>query len=422
VGLAVGAALATTRARADELVLLADPDFTMEAGIRTFDSGRRTLMQYERVFPGLFQPAGSTLGLARFAFRVAKLGLVDLPLSSLTTVFLHEVFGHGARAREFGASVRYQFHLPFPYSVLDDGQEFLGLAIPSNRGTGRDDNISFIAAGIEANHLAAHLALRRSLLQGARLHAADAIFYLQKLNYTSSFMSKRGTLPRGPSSDDVEAYTAQLADGANLTGLADRRALSLQLRTAYLWNLLDPHIYLSLYAIARSLGTGERGVKLPTVRVAGAEAWASLRFNLSPWGPEHYVGAITRLPSGLLVETSVRAASPGLYTSVGASVHVEQFAIQVGPRRVRAGIDVDIFSQPQYVRGVQNVLERPQVGGLAVSTTVRAPLFGGLFLMGKLGAKTPGYVQALPMREGLYGFVGVGFEGLPDLVDTLPGP
>ncbi len=400
----------------DEIVLLGDPKLAAEGGVRTVDSLRRALQGYERAFPQLFQPHGSVWLRGAFGVaRLAKLLLLDVPLVSLEGTFLHEVYGHGARGREGGRTLDYQFRLPFPYSLLAKDGEFAAFTQPDRGGASRDEDILFTLGGVEANLFTAQLVLRRAMVTG-RMHTSDALLYFGKLNYMDSFLASSLERPAASASNDVSTYVTLLQDRANRPRPQDRQQIARNLRAAYLWNLADPFLLFSAYAAVRHVVTGERSQPLPTLRAFGVHFWPSLRFNLSPWGAEHYLGVDVRSPKGVLAEPYVRVGSSGLYRYVGAGFHLE--GIETG--RLRLGADVDVWSQPQYVQNARNVYQREQVGGLAVAAAVTARVYGPLSLAGKLGVKTDGYVQAQPMAAGVFGFVGVAIGGLPSLTAPLP--
>lgn len=417
-GVALGLVAAPASAQVaanDEIVVLGDPKLAAEGGVRTVASFRRALQGYERAFPQLFQPQ-PTVWL-RGAFGVARLGkllLLDVPLVSLEGTFLHEVYGHGARGREGGRTLDYQFRLPFPYSLLAKDSDFSAFTQPDRGGASRDEDILFTLGGIETNLFAAELVLRRAMVSG-RMHTSDALLYFSKLNYLDSFLSSSLERPAASSSNDVVSYVSLLQDRANRPRSAQRQQIARNLRTAYLWNLADPFLVFAAYAALRHVATGERSQALPSLHAFGAQFWPALRFNLSPWGAEHYLGVDVRTRAGVLAEPYLRVGSSGLYRYVGAGFHVE--GIEAG--RLRLGGDVDAWSQPQYVQNARNVYLREQVGGLAVAATLSVRIHGPLSVAGKLGAKTDGYLQAQPMGQGLFGFVGVAIGGLPSLTAPI---
>lgn len=399
----------------DEIVLLGDPKLAAEGGVRTTDSLRRALQSYERAFPQLFRPQPTVWLRGAFGVaRLAKLLLLDVPLISLEGTFLHEVYGHGARGREGGRTLDYQFRLPFPYSLLAKDGDFAAFTQPDRGGASRDEDILFTMGGIETNIFTAELVLRRAMVSG-RMHTSDALLYFSKLNYMESFLASSLGRPAASSSNDVTSYVTLLQDRSNRPRPQDRQQIAQNLRTAYLWNLADPFLVFAAYAAIRHVATGERSQPLPSLRAFGAQFWPALRFNLSPWGAEHYLGVDVRTRKGVLAEPYLRVGSSGLYRYVGAGFHLE--GIEAG--RLRLGADIDAWSQPQYVQNARNVYRREQVGGLAVAATVSARVYGPISLAGKLGAKTDGYLQAQPMGEGLFGFVGVAIGGLPSLTAPI---
>ena len=156
------------------ILLLSDPSSAQESYSivinRTFSTftGAENLLAAHRLaytFENkLLQPtwfdennvAGKTLGIS---YRLGKTILLDNIFDSFVGLLQHEVYGHGARAREYELSdIKYSLSLTFPYGL---GTGMTSYQYPIDKPFSPDQELSFTIAGVEANTLLSkRLALR----------------------------------------------------------------------------------------------------------------------------------------------------------------------------------------------------------------------------------------------------------------------
>jgi hypothetical protein len=421
-GLALGSAAAGTDAHAQAqvaprpappvqapLVFVVDPKFGMEAGIRTFDSLARVLFRYdEPLAPFLAFDQHRTPGkIAAVALRIGQLVLLDEPLAELTSTSIHEVFGHGSRAREFGRASKFDFSLPGVYcAVLDSGDCSSHAAATADAGDNRDRDLLRVAGGLEANLLTAYWIDLRAVQARGWVHEGDLLVYAaSKLAYFPTFLSSK--LDRagavGLPSNDVDQYVTLLQDRFNLPLAEDRHRISSRLRTAYLWNFADPMLWYSAYGVFyRGVGLGERWTKAPLPTIGKTTFYAAPRFGLSPFGAEHYVDVFLGRGTSA-VALYGRVGSSGLASYTGAGIRA--IGVRVHDRLALGG-ELDVWSQPETLLEQRAVYERPQIRGFNAALSGDLRLIGSLGITGKLAYKTRGFLTGQPVDDGVYGYVG----------------
>lgn len=415
--LGICAPVATARAEdaptRPPLDVVVAPEFPMETGIISIMSLGRLAFRYEELLP---------LGAARpsrdqaphwVLDRVAWLGktiLVDIPLAGLQALTIHEAFGHGARARELGFDVGYSFKLPFPYDALlspkDEGHAGLTNYIG---GAPRADDPQqlFASGGIEAN-VATARALSRQIVaeDGVAHHGELALYVMSKLSYSGELTapSFRAAGPPTPSSNDAKAYLSNLQERFGRVRSDDRATIGKRLAAAYLWNLADPMLLWAAWAeIHDVILSSQRFATAPLPRAFGATFLPLPRVWLAPYGMENEL-SVTVKKGEWVVDVHGRVGTTGLAPSWGGGASIEDHHVD---RRVRVGAQVDVWRQPALDLERHAYFDRPSQLGGALSATLRLRVLSGAGLLGKLGAKTDGYLPTQPADAGPYGWVGL---------------
>lgn len=391
-----------------EYVLALDPRFGMEGGVRTFTSAYSALMLYDELLAARLPFREDKWWRRALAStgRAGKLFFVDFTLAAMTTILIHEIFGHGARGREAGVNPTYLFTVPPPWRWFVDpgGPAYAGAtfdaAVPD-----LERNRVMVLGGIEANFYTAHWLTASVFERKATLRYSDALLYLgAKSAYLSSFLRPNGTNDTLVN-DDVDAYLRDLALRFNLD--EDPRRLRRMLFFSYIGNALDPMLWFSAYAVCVRYGAlGERATTLPTIPAGRLRLFPTTRYNLTPFGPEHYLD-LYGFAADFAGEAYVRFGSSGLafYGGLGARLFryepVEWLSL---------GAEVDVWVQPQTVFGVRNLYERPLTAGINYGVSAQLYLYGPVFLLGRVAYKTQGYVMGQPLGEGAHGYFGVGIR------------
>jgi hypothetical protein len=407
------------------LVFVYDPKLGMEAGIRSADSLGRILFRYDEAIPRFIDWNEKTvLGAAgAIVGRTLQYALVDDALASIETVIIHEVFGHGARARAFGQEVKFDFPLPGYYCVvLPSGDNCTAHTQVTTSTGARDHDLAVDMGGVEANLLTGYWIDMRIMQSGGWVHQGDLLVYFaSKTTYMHSFLSTKLDIAGGleTPSDDIDRYVTLLQDRFNLPRPEDRHRISSRLRTAYLWNLADPMLLYSFYGVTyRGIGRGERITRVPFPTIGDTMFYAAPRFNLTPFGAEHYVdvflgrrsrsaergGSGEREGEASVLSVYGRAGSSGLASYTGAGARVMGVRVH---DRLAVGGELDVWSQPEVLVEERNVYERPQIRGMNVGASVDIRVIDRVGITGKLAYKTRGYLAGQPLDDGPYGYFGL---------------
>lgn len=409
-------------ARADEpttrppVDLVVGPDFGAEPGAMTVTSLGRLAWRYEELLPlGAARPSRDQAPLwvlDRLAW-IAKTILVDIPLADLQAVTIHEVFGHGARARELGFRVGYSFKLPFPYGpVLAPGDDdYEGLTSYQERAPKADDaGQLFTTGGVEANAVTARLLARTFVGEGGWAHHGELMVYgASKLAYAARITAPSFRQPGGPvaSSNDAESYVSNLQVRFGRVRADERATIAKRVQTAYYWHFADPLLVWSVWAeLVDVLAGSQRYARAPLPRVLGADFLPLPRVWLAPHGVENELSVLAK-GGDWLVEGYGRVGTTGLARSWGAGASLED---RHDDRRVRLGAAVDVWRQPALDLERRAFFDRPSLLGGSLSATLRLRVLSGAGLLGKAGYKTDGWLPGQRADAGAYGFLGLYVE------------
>jgi len=346
----------------------------------------------DRLLPTRFSettPATHALGIG---YRIGKWFALDLPQDVGVMVVAHEVFGHGARLRELGASdVQYHFDAPLPYgdgsatTVFD--QKVLATA-------SRADVLGIDAAGIEAQNVLAD-DIGRQALAGGPLSYRDAWLYVQ--SRVAGLLYIQRVSPQSSPGNDVADFLQDFNTGCQPP--ACRPLGTSDLKRNALVMLADPILVSSAYGFAVSyLARGQAATALPMISLPGGLRYLpSFGFAMTPYGTEWTSEHNVRTGDHLL-RVALRFGDAGAARPWGVGVLATHVA-RLGP--VVADVSADVWKQPP--------LDAPPTspalgaGGLAAATA-NAPLgrrgSSRLSVTAQLGYKTTGFVPGEPLRAG----------------------
>ncbi|MDX1531835.1 MAG: hypothetical protein R3362_09950 [Rhodothermales bacterium] len=389
--------------------LVADWPLTAEAGAENLLAAQRLTMALEdRFLPLRLWHEGTVLRKAGgIGVRLGRLVLLDYPLDHLTFLTQHEVFGHGARYREFGwNTTAYRIAPPWPY---DDGSGFASYRIPEE-GRTRDEVIVSALNGAHGSFVLAS-GLRRNAVQRGRLHWREAQLYLLAALDVPLYLLAAEEQPFGPAGDDALAWLANLNARADFEGVGATLTLE-EAQEQAAFAFLDPLLYVSAWTVLKTyLYSGERSLDLPAVSVGSAEWLPALRFGWGPFGTELYLDNLVAL-DGRFVRLYGRRTDPALYAAWGAGAEVARLLTR-GPLALDA--EAHVWDQPPLRldptdRWPDGSL-RTSGGGLGGAASVTAaldlplrprPRFGGrrLSVLAEAGYKTVGFVAGERLDRG----------------------
>ena len=379
----------------------ADLTFSLMVGIS--DLEERAFSRFQRT-PRINIPLG-----------IAKAVLLDHPIAVFMVVFQHEAFGHGGRAREFGADATFRLGSPWTLNALfNGGTRFGGSASWGGREVTPEQRGRIYAAGTEANTRSATL-IERELVAGTRFRTAELLYYLRSRWYPSQYVLRTpnpATDPAGffveSSGGDVANYLGELnrkyygepgiaPTGVSATLLNEYRRLR---RHAFI-NLATPGAWLALWSAGRDAGIGSDAKPVPAFRIGDRRF---LPLVNADWMVDGGAISIEAIFSGRINNASDsrwfslltrQGNGPGgRFWNAGAAT--EQIAHW---RSLSLGGEVEVWRQPSFGAGA----------GVNAHLSVRGGWIKGLQIYG--GVKGDGDWPGRPANGG--GFVRIGYSYRP---------
>ncbi len=339
---------------------------------------------------------------AGVALRSLRTLVWDAPVAWWFGVMQHEAFGHGGRAREFGADPGV--HLGSPWEGRGSYSSF------DPEGLSTEELLYIFAGGVEANGYAATF-LERRVVAGVRMRPIDLLFLASNRLALSDYVLRTTPNP----AEDPSRFYGEFSGGGDVAHYIDE-LLRLhgvtpvitpvgvnepvqreyeQLERQAIWNALDPGVWWALGSVVTMIARGDGAAPLPLPR------WGRFRF-LPAFSAEW-------TPSGGQVSLEWIAAREE--TSRWFSVIVRRGAGPSGPFGAIGGAIDDRFQVgPFRMGGIAEVWHDPRNGfggGGRLRTRVARGLWRGFFF--DVGVKSQGYWVGQPARPGLFGGIGIDF-------------
>jgi hypothetical protein len=380
--------------------LLFDLTNSPRAGAENLLSTHRLLFSLEqKVLPPAWSDESTFLEkTGGVAYRLAKFVIIDNVFNHFTYVLQHEVFGHGARYREFGYSdVSYEINPFFPWGS-GKGWTFPRGA-PDDRKMAVHELLTAAAGGMEASALLADRLRANWLLRG-HIHNGEAMLYLYSANDLLAYIWRTRWKIRSEKGNDVLNWLRRLNAYEGHIFQDDYSLTMDDLSRQSLVNLLNPFEYMALYSLFVShLWHGEEDSTIPMLRIWGISYLPSFRLGLTPYGTEfiqeNYIKTDRRLH-----KLSFRIGEPTFHRFWGLGWECLNL-LQLDNFRLDTRIAV--WNQPELVLGEKDGLEGHSGWGGAAVLTGNLKKAGrlGLGLLVELGYKTTGFMEGENLRRGL---------------------
>ena len=348
--------------------------------------------------------------------RIAKTVLLDHPVALFMVVMQHEQYGHGGRAREFGAGARYQMGSPWTIDALFKGStRFGGGATWDAAKLSVDDLLRVYTGGVESNTRSATI-IERELVAGRQMTTLQLLYFVRSRMYPSYYVLVNTPNPVTQPAEfyaesrggDVATYLGYLntkyfgSTGVTPSGSSDSVVREYRRLRRHAWlSVAEPGIWLSLWSVGRQTFTGDEPASLTLPRLAGHRV---LPIVTADWFPDG--GAISvetvfsrtrdRVDGPRWFSLLVRQGNGpgGRFWHAGGAT--EMFAAWRG---VRMGGELEVWKQPSSGAGA---------GAKIRATTTRGRV-KGLFV--DAGVKTAGHWPGRPANAGLFFRVGYTFIG-----------
>ena len=380
--------------------VLFDLTHSQQTGAESLLSAHRLLFSLEeKVLPPSWSDESTFLEkTGGVAYRLAKFVVMDNVFNHFTYVLQHEVFGHGARYREFGyLDVSYEIHPFFPWGS-GKGWTFPRGA-PEDRTMAVHELLTAATGGMEASALLAHRLRTNWLLRG-NIRNGEAMLYLYSANDLLAYIWRTRWKIRSEKGNDVLNWLRRLNTYEGHIFQEDYRLTMNDLSRQSLVNLMNPFEYLALYSLfVSNLWHGEGGSTIPMLRIWGLFYLPSFRLGLTPFGTEFIQENFIKTDRRLHI-LSFRIGEPTFHKFWGLGWECLNL-LQLDNFRLDTRIVV--WNQPDLFLGEGDGLERHSGWGGAAVLTGNLKKIGplGLGLLVEVGYKTTGFMEGESLRRGL---------------------
>lgn len=384
-------------------LIIADRDFSGVAGAEDLLTCHRALTIIEgRCLPPRWVAESSPPGrLAGLGYRMTLLALVDMPLAGLTHLVGHEVFGHGARARESELTeLSYEIHPDWPYG---DGHGLTRWNLSPGRTYTASEWIQSLTGGVETSGYMSHR-IRMNWLGRRAIPYTSAALYLRTVSDLPAYIARTRDDPQANDpGNDITSYIMALN---RYEGYPDPAAFPLtisHLKKQALVHALDPYAWLSAGTLLKYIWSGEGETSLPMITVYGGRGGAThwlpaLGLALTPFGSEYRLDNLF-VRSGRPMCLRLRAGDRTFHTFWGVGIGGLPL---LGRQSFSLSGDIDLWHQPGLSLGGSRLrMTRSGVGGAArLGFCLRSATVGRGSLFMQAGYKTTGFLEAEPLDQG----------------------
>ena len=278
-------------------IFIINPEMQMQMGAVDLTSVHQIICRYEnRLFNLLpIEEKNFSGKLGGVSIRLGKSILLDLPIAIWFATVQHEVFGHGARVREFRGKASYTLYHPWSRKRAFTSFRLQDITI--------SDLIQVTGGGIESNQVMAW-EMERRMYGDYPLHCYDWLSFVIN-RYVVNHYIYRTPDPRF----HPQAFIEEYHDGGDIAsylaemnykyhgqyGIYPEEIDPLlgdnyrKIKREAIWNLFDPALWLGIYYYGRYILTGKEKFTLPMIPLWGIQLMGGTRYNLTPIGGERYL-------------------------------------------------------------------------------------------------------------------------------------
>lgn len=317
--------------------------------------------------------------------------LFEYGLSNFAMVIQHEVFGHGARAREFGLSdIGYHINL---FSGSTNYSQAQYNALDANQ------KAALSSGGVEATSILSQM-LERSWMQDDSIDSREAIMYLVNSLDQSVYAFSTNSNAFHPD-NDAQSYITNVNAWQGTNKLTSHK-----LKIATLWDWLDPMIYLSGYELVNYIWEGKPSLKFSTLHIGDARFMPTTRTLYAPWGPEMQLQAHLYTPEEKYIGVFFRYGKTGSADSYGVDLLVNPIAEYDCWYLTN---QLSAWYQPHVLQN-DTAATNSNKWGFAEFLGAYYKLNPGVYAYGELGYKVSGYLQGVQLSRGVIWRVGFKFD------------
>jgi hypothetical protein len=389
--------------------LMLDGKYSEKIGANNILTFHRVVYGLENSYIGVSwfkedSPIKKSVGLT---FRLFKSVFIDNILDHLSMLAQHEVFGHGARYREFGYSHnRFSLHPFFPYG---DGHGWASTGQPEpGRKITLHERTAMNFGGSESNRILSNM-LRYNWLRRGGIDYRESILYLLTSNDLRIYILRTKYGLRGEAGNDVLSYLRNINAFEGYPGENNYR-LTVDDLAGHIWiDFFSPFQYYSLFTyFVTYLWEGKERSPFPMIDLLGMKYLPSFRLGLTPFGSEFY------WENFLVQENKVfniyfRYGDPTFHRFWGCGAEAVNL---IQNRRYSLTTRVDVWHQPSLFLGGK-VLKQTRGGwGGALMATLFFKIFKDnplCSLVAQVGYKSSGYLEGEKLGRGFMVRAGLSF-------------
>ncbi len=395
--------------------LIIDKNLTSYAAAEDLITIHKAIYTVEGKFlkPKLFSEVKWYKKLSGIGYRLGKSILVDLPIDHLLLLAQHEIYGHGARYREFDYfNNHFNLNLPPPYDngggIAFKGEwEYDGIRITTN-----NENSAIYSAGMEGNTVLAQ-AMIPVWLGKQSINYRESYFYFSNRHnitlyiWSTYYLEKHGC--RATDGNDVKSYIYYV----NANNYHSHNPYSIEdLSKQVFINLFDPFQIYALYTFFKTyLWDGNEEQKIPMIPLGSLKYLPSFHLGLTPFGTEFYFDnyfvADKRIFTGYYRQGDNRFSKFYGFGIKSYNLIINNY--------LSLNAEAGIWNQPSLVLGGKTETETNSGFGGLFSVTLLPKIIKGdnpVSLYTQIGYKSSGYLEGERLDEGLILKLGLSFTEL----------
>lgn len=389
--------------------LFYDKDQSMQFGANNLLIAHKAIYSFqdEYIPDSLWRESNFKRKCLGFGYRMSKLFLLDFQQDYLFYLTQHEVFGHGARYREFGSkNNRYELSMFYPFGN-GSGSAMWGTIYP----TTPHKEISSSIAGVQANQVLASTLLQQILL-GGEIHYRQGLLYLLSQNdqllytWTDYYKSLNGK-----TGGDMNGYVNKL----NTLYFNQGKTYSLnKMSLQSLVSIINPMQLYAAFTILYVHGIkGEKKLShIPMIKLGKIQYLPFINFNISPFGGEYILSNNFKFNHQLWV---MDFGISDHYFDNTYRLSLKAFNLLKFPKN-RINLHFNIWNQPElelqettgtFVPKEKNVFGGSIATDLIFNPVKSNPKFG---FYSQIGYKTKGFEAGTQLDKGLILKYGLNFS------------
>lgn len=394
-----------------QYLLIGDQKLSSIAGAEDLITIHKGLYTIENNYlkPTLFEEHKWHKKILGISYRLTKTALLDYPLDYIFYLLQHEIYGHGAKYREYGfIDNRYTINIGWPYGS-GGGRASIG---NQKNWTYREFSIHEFEAiyfgGIEANTVLSKTLMTKWLLNGT-INYRETLLYLRTFHNISTYiLNTKDEYSTNP--NDILYYLLYLNRDNGMIGVDNYLFTLKDLRKQLIINAFDPFQYFAVYTYLKSyVWSGKEEQKLPMIPIGKLKYLPSFHLGLTPFGSEFYFENYLSLDDKLFTGY-YRQGDNTFHRFWGAGI--KSFNL-LNNKYFYFNTSIDFWEQPGLKIGGDSVVQTNggfggAINGTFIFKTLKKPRPVNIYI--QIGYKTFGYLEGEKLSEGLIIRLGLSFE------------